>query len=248
MRLLNRIFTVFRLAFVFLSHCPLLTLKVNFRLLPFYQAILLPIFVYTKTEFRSLIGNAIIKGRVYPNMIHIGDNSRYPTTSKPLSIWTIRGNIVFGGHVNFYNGTYVYVAKNAFLEFGSSGTFVGSDCKIICRDHILIEDSVEITWGCEIYDTSFHYLYVDGQDPKSLTNEIIIKEHTWIGNNSTINKGSVIPSYSIIASHSMVNKDLSKYGSNCLFAGIPCEIKYQGIHRIWDGKEEASLDKKFDYI
>lgn len=216
-------------------------------MLPIHQAFYLPIFIYTETKFRSLDGEIKIKGKVYPNMIHIGDNTRYVTTSKPLSIWTINGTLIFEGRINFIYGTYVYVAKNAICTFGTDGTFLGCNSKVICFESIKIGNHVGITWENQIYDTSFHYTTKDGEEPKSLTKPVIIGDNVWIGNRSTICKGAIIPSYSIIASNSLINKDLRVYGEYCLFAGSPAMLKSNNIKRIYDIEEEKKLDDLFNY-
>lgn len=92
------------------------------------------------------------------------------------------------------------------LQIGAKGTFIDSNIKIICRDNILIGDCVEITWECQIYDTSFHYVQKEGKEVQPLTKEIIINDFVWIGNRTTISKGAVIPSYSIIAAESRAIK------------------------------------------
>lgn len=81
-----RLSKMLSLMWIFISHHPIETLIVNFKLLPFKEAIKLSVFVYTSTEFRSLTGRIIIEGIVHPNMIYIGDNTCYPTTSKPKSV------------------------------------------------------------------------------------------------------------------------------------------------------------------
>lgn len=43
----------------------------------------------------SLQSNIVIEGKLSPNMIHIGDNTRYPHTNWFYSVWTINGTIVF---------------------------------------------------------------------------------------------------------------------------------------------------------
>lgn len=232
----------------FLSNYPLKTIYINFKLLPLNQAIFLPIFIYSKLEIRSLKGRALIKGVVRPNMIRIGDNTRYPTTSKPLSIWTINGTLVFNGPIKFFQGTYIYVAEGSTLSLGTKGTFIGSDTKIICRDQITIGDCVEITWECQIYDTSFHYIKQEGKDVEPLTKPIIINDYAWIGNRTTISKGCILPSHTIVASGSLCNKDYSEFGQNCLFAGTPAKCKATNIDRIYSYNEEKIYDKKFNYI
>ena len=245
---MKRLIYLLKLLFVLIKHKPLQTIYFNFKMLPFKQAIFLPIFIYTKTEFRSLKGKILIEGPIYPNMIHIGDNTRYVTTSKPLSIWTINGTLIFKGRINFYHGTYVYIAESAVLSFGSHGTCVGSDTKIICRDSICIGNSVRITWEIQIYDTSFHYVKDENGNVSSLTKPIIINDNVWIGNRTTIGKGTILPSYSIVASNSMTNKDYSEYGEKCMYAGIPAKCKKMNITRLFSSEEEKIYDSKFNYI
>lgn len=237
-----------KLFYILISHRPFQTVYFNFKMLPFKQAVLLPIFIYSKVEFRSLNGKIYIKGNVYSNMIHIGDTSRYVTTSKPLSIWTINGTMIFNGKINFYHGTYIYIAENAVLSFGSKGTFVGSDSIIICRDSITIGNTVEITWQNQIYDTSFHYIKNNEGTVSPLTKPIVIHDNVWIGNRSTIGKGTILPAFSIIASNSMTNKDYSECGERCLFAGVPAILKRMGTTRIFSSEEEKIYDARYKYI
>lgn len=247
---MRKIKSVLHLLWILLSHKPIKTIYINFKMLPFKQAIRLPIFIYTPIEFRSLKGEIKINGHISPNMIRIGDNTRYPTTSKPLSIWTINGQLIFNGPTKFFYGTYVYVGQRGTLQIGTKGTFIGSDTKIICRDNIFIGDCVEITWECQIYDTSFHYIQKENEEVQPLTRGIVINDFVWIGNRTTISKGTVIPSYSIIAAESLCNKDLSQIeggGNYCLFAGSPTKCKATGVKRIFSTEEEAKYDKIFDY-
>lgn len=246
---MRRIKSILRLLYVFFTNRPIQTLFVNFKFLPLKQAFKLPIFIYSKIEFRCLKGRIIINNdNVYPNMIHIGDNTRYPATNKPLSVWTINGTIIFNGPIKFFQGTYVYVAEGATLELGTKGTFIGSDSKIICRDNIVIGNNVEITWECQIYDTSFHYTKINNTEVQPLTSKIIIKDFVWVGNRTTISKGTILPSHSIVASNSLCNKDYTKYGEKCLYAGQPAICKVTNIDRIFNYQEEEMFDKKYNYI
>ena len=105
-------------------------------------------------------------------------------------------------------------------------------------------------WECQIIDTSFHYIQSIGEQPieiAPLTKEIIIGDYVWIGNRTTISKGAVIPDESIIASNSLVNKDLSENGSHCLFAGMPVKVVKRSVGRVWNEAEESVLDKKYGY-
>lgn len=230
------------------------TLKINFKTLPFKQAIRFPIVVYSKTNFRSLKGRIEIKGRLYFDMISIGQRG-YIATAKPISTWKIEGNIVFYGPIAFYQGTYLLVAKDAILTFGNekssknfeSSITVGTNTKIMCFKSITIGEYARIPWDVQIIDTSFHYIENNGREAQILTKPIVIGDRVWIGNRSTISRGAIIPNNSIVCSNSVVNKDLSSYGENCMFAGSPAVKKGEGLSRIFDEQKQAEYDKKFGY-
>lgn len=223
------------------------TIWFNYKMLPWRQAVKLPLFLYGKIAFRNTNGSLVINAGVYPGMIKIGKQDRYVMTSKPFSIWTIEGSISFHSGFVFYGGSYVFCAKNAELSFMGGG-FCGSNTKIICFDRITLNDT-RVTWNCQIMDTSYHYLEMldDPGQIKSLTAPVCLGNHVWIGNNTTIAKGAVVPDETIIASHSLVNKDFSAIGSFCLLAGVPAEVKRTKVRRVYEIDKEAEMDKKFGY-
>lgn len=217
-------------------------------MLPFEQAIKLPIFIYGKIVFRSLEGKININALVYPGMIKIGWNDYYIETSVPRSIWTINGIVNFSGPIYFLQGTYVLVSNNAILNFGTKKSFIGSNTRIICFEYISLGDTCEITWDCQIIDTSFHYIEdISNNVIKPLTKPITIGNNVWVGNRTTILKGSVLPDFTIVASNSLVNKDFSDIGENCLIVGIPAKVKHKNIRRVYDYNKQRKLDKKFNY-
>lgn len=55
MKIVHRLRAYFNLVGLFLRH-PICNIYVNFKLLPVRQAIRFPIFIYSKTKFRSLKG------------------------------------------------------------------------------------------------------------------------------------------------------------------------------------------------
>lgn len=235
--------TIFRLSCKY----PVKTIWINFKLLPFRQAIFLPITIYSKTIFRNLSGKIIIDTEhIIHNMIKLGADWWYPATARPLVMWSIYGTLIFKGPISFPQGTYIHVAKKGTLQFGTNGTFIGTNTKIMCFDRIVIGDNTEITWDCQLYDTSFHYVEIDDTSSK-LTSPIVIGNNVWIGNNTTITKGVTIPDWSIVTNHSLVNKDLSIHGEHCMFAGCPAMLKKNNISRVFGKEKEKELDNKFDY-
>lgn len=224
------------------------TLYINCKMLPFYQAIKLPIYVYGKIVFRDLSGQILIRGNVRSGMIKIGKNSNYVETTIPRSIWTVRGQIIFNGSINFLQGSYVLVSKNASLEFGCGSIFCGSNFKVMCFDNIKIGNNVWITWDVQIMDTSFHYISVAGEIPRKLTNSVKIGDFVWIGNRTTISRGALIPDWTIVASNSLVNKDFHDIGKYCMLAGQPAKVKATCVECIYDEITQKELDVKFGYV
>lgn len=224
------------------------TIWFNWKMLPANQAYKLPIYLYGKTKFRSLSGSIIIDAPISSGMIKIGKRDYYTATSIPLCIWTIRGTIVFKGRVHFMMGSYVMVSDNATLTLGKSFLLFGSNLKLICFDRISIGDGTRITWDCQIMDTSFHYIenMDDGNTP-ALTSPISIGDRVWIGNRTTIMRGSIIPNDTIIASNSLINKDYSCFGPFCLLAGCPATIKRTSVRWVYDSKKEQVLDTVYHY-
>lgn len=224
------------------------TIYVNFRLLPFRKAIKMPLFVYGRFLLREAAGMIIIKGDVHTGMIKIGRHDRYPETRVSRTIWVINGRMVFNGPLSFFRGSYIMVARGAELYFGSGDhPACGANTRIICFNRIVIEDA-HITWDCQIMDTSFHYIEsIENHSVLPLTRPVHIGNHVWIGNRTTISAGAIIPDETIIASHSLVNKDFSSVGSNCMIAGIPAKVVRKGIRRIYDWYSQKSFDQKFNY-
>lgn len=224
------------------------TIYINYKMFPFRYAMKLPIYVYGRIIFRDLSGEILIKGNIHSGMIKIGKNDYYVATSIPLSIWTVRGNIIFNGPINFLQGSYILVSDNASLEFGCNSTFCGSNLKVMCFDSIKIGNNVEITWDVQIMDTSFHYISILDHEPCKLTAPITIGDFVWIGNKTTIMKGAMIPNRTIVASNSLVNKDFHDIGQYCLLAGQPAKVKANGFMRIYDTERQKRMDMKFGYV
>lgn len=224
------------------------TIYVNFRLLPFRKAIRMPLFVYGRFSLREAEGKVVINGDVTPGMIRIGRHDRYPETRVSKSIWVVNGTIVFNAKFSFFRGSYVMVARDAELVFGSGDyPSCGANVRIICFNRIVIEDA-HITWDCQIMDSSFHYIEsVEDGTTQPLTRPVHLGKHVWIGNRTTITAGTIIPDETIVASHSLVNKDFSEVGPNCLIAGIPAKVVKKGIRRIYDWDTQKLLDQKYNY-
>lgn len=251
---MKRVLALFRLFRSVLRTNLWMTLRINFKFLPLSQAIRLPIFIYGPFILRGRMGHVEIKAPISPGIIKVGRKDRYLTTTKPLTVWNLNGVIEFNGKITFFQSSYILVAQNARLKFGKGNQgkeyepACGSNLHIICFGNIVIEDA-HLAWDCQLIDSSFHYLknITSSEEIHSLVKPIHIGNHVWIGNRTTIMGGAKIPNETIVASHSMVNRDYSGIGPYCLLAGIPAAVKKQGVQRIYDKVEEADLDIAFNY-
>lgn len=226
------------------------TLWINFKMLPWRQACKLPIYIYGRISFRDMTGKIILAAdTIHSGMVKIGKNDYYVATSAQKSIWTVAGTLIFHGSARFMQGSYLMVAKNGTLEIGNGNVLLGSNMRIFCFHHIVIGDYTEMTWDIQIMDTSFHYIEQTGSDkPAScLTRPVVIGKYVWVGNRSTISKDTVLPDYAIVASNSLVNKDFSAHKNGCLIAGIPAEVKKEGVRRVFGRQQEQALDKQYGY-
>lgn len=225
--------------------CPLKTIIINFKLLPFKQAVHFPILIMGKCIFRSLKGRIVIKNnRIHPGMIRIGSTSWYPGPVSPC-ILTIDGTLIVEDNHPIGMSTYILVAKGATLKLGRD-TIIGGNVKIMCFDSICFGTGCRITWETQFTDTTFHYIEKNNEIPP-LIKPIIIGDFCWIGNRTTVSKGTVLPNYSIVASNSIINKDFSDYGEYCFYAGSPAKFKEKNIRRIFDENKERELDKLYGY-
>ncbi len=106
----------------------------------------------------------------------------------------------------------------------------------------MIGNHVIISWECQIFDTNFHYMEDKFGDIYRKDGEIFIGNNVWIANRVTIAKGAKIPNDSIIASNSLVNKDLSDTVSG-LYAGCPAKLVKENVHAVFS--LEGQLNEYF---
>ena len=117
--------------------------------------------------------------------------------------------------------------------------FIGPDTKLFCRDKIVIQDDILISWGCTLIDTNAHSLssierindVVDWKKGWQYKNWDVVESKTisinsqcWIGFNSIITKGVTLNKGCIVGSGSVVTKSFNEYS---VIGGNPAKlIKY----------------------
>ena len=220
------------------------TIYVNFAFLPYKQALRFPIFVYGKVKVYAHSGKIVIEDRIRPGMIHLGMNTDKFSASKGGALINITGKLIFKGTALFS----VDYALNIFGEcsIGKYDGF-GNSVKICCWNNISIGKSCRVGVESQIFDTNFHYMrnietgQIDRRD-----GVVIIGDYCWIGNRTTLAKGTQLPDFSIVSGNSLVNKNfISSDVKYPFFAGLPAKITGSGRVRIFDPFEEDKIDLFF---
>jgi len=210
-------------------------------MLPIKEAVKLPIIISRNVRFYNLSGNIKLIKPVKFSMIRFGffgDDNMYWNSKKTLL--KIEGKLCLHQNIKFANGIILRVEKNAQLTIDEN-VYISNDVKIICYENIQIGKNTRIAWDCQIIDTNFHYI-VDKKNPNvrlDLTKPIKIGKNNWIGNRSSLMKGSETPDYCIIASGSLVNRklDIPQFS---MVAGTPVKLVKLNVYRVI-GKEENMI-------
>lgn len=210
----------------------------NFTMLPFKQAIHLPILMTKYTYFYSIPGRIILKDKPRFAMIRMGFLAEDIITPKDArTLLQIEGIWEVGERVQLGCGVTLRIEKDATL-ITERDVRIGAKVKIICYDKIHIGYNSSITWECQVIDTTFHYIRnIEDKSLVELTSPIIIGNNSWICNRSSVMKGAEIPPHTIIASESLCNKkyEIPEYS---MIGGIPAKLIKTGIYRCSFKEEE----------
>jgi maltose O-acetyltransferase len=171
-----------------------------------------------------------------------GENYKFYRLSQVvLKDGSTRENVIFGNHVwmfgiiesqaggNIILGNYVKVGAGTHIGATNSiqiGSYTGIAENVIIMDnnnHSI--NPADRKWMRKLsYDSPFRFWRYSDSKP------IIIGENVWIGGNSRINKGVTIGDNSVIASFSVVTKDVPP---NSVAAGNPAKIVKTDIDKTY---------------
>ena len=225
------------------------SLYYNFVALPLRKAIYFPIVIGRNAKIRK-IGKIELCEHIYPGMLSIGvnQNNVWECSKDATMILYNEGLIHICGRVWLYPGVKVYVKKNAELRFGHQ-VKIGNSGKIICYKGISFGDNVRISWECQIFDTDFHFLKnIVSVKHYPRTRPVSIEDNVFVGNRTTIGKGTLLTYGSVVSCCSKVNDDFSHEGSNLLIMGSPARVVKKGVEmgNSWDIKEEEKVAKEIE--
>lgn len=209
----------------FFAHNWFAILYFNFKMLPLKQAIHMPFDFCHKVKFKRLSGKITIVGTaISRGMIRIGAQGSDMFDGNS-TILDIAGTLVIKGKgIGIGTGSLLRIERNGFVEL-NAGVVLGARNIVLCEQCISIGGQTISSWNCQFMDTDTHSIInLDNGDVQPRSYPIIIGQHCWIGNNVLVNKGTVLPNDTIVASYSLCNKD---YGTmvleNSIIGGIPAK-------------------------
>ena len=205
------------------------TIWFNYKALPLKQAHKIPFIIGYNCKIKK-IGKIKLGDKVYLGMVSIGV-IRIDTleTNANKTIFYNGGKITFQGRTKFHPGSKLCVNSNAIISFGKRNSF-GCNTKIVSQCAICIGNDFRISWDSQIFDTDFHFLKkVTTGKTYTRKKSVIIGDNVFIGNSSTIGKGTKIPSGCVISCCSKVTGDYSIDGENLLIAGNPAKVLAKGF-------------------
>ena len=206
------------------------SLYYNFRLLPFSQAIKVPIFLSNYVTIKLKDGSRveISAEKVHVGMIKIGyTQCDFFTARHHKSVLNIgKGQLIFKGFANIGAGAKLSIDKDASLifdnQFWSTGPLL-----IIARKQIQFGRNCVLSWNISVMDHDAHDIYHGGVLVNT-PQPVLFDNHCWIGFNSPILKGSIIPENSVIAANSVITK--ADFEKNSVIAGVPGMTIKNGVN------------------
>lgn len=222
------------------------SLIINFRMFSFRDALRLPVIVFGSLKIGKLSGRIILTCPIRRGLIRIGQNAEMncsTTNSSYLSIegeWYIDGQVVLGCDV-------ALIIKNTAKFYMGDGSCLRNRTKSIITRDVRFGRYVRLSHDSSMMTSNFHYMVdVNTGMVGRMDKEIMIGDYCWISNNCTIMPGTVIPPYTIVASHSMVNKDFSHLEKYSVIGGMPARFLKSGVARVFNTDAERVIQQYFD--
>lgn len=226
---------------------PFATIYLNLRSFPFKQAIRMPVWVYGRPRFYELSGRMIVDGKVSSGMVRF--NQVKPGAPSNMSVKSEilnKGLIIFHGVGLIGTGNKIVVGPKGTLDIGKNFKITDM-CNIGCFRSVFIGEQSWIVHRCQIFDSNYHYVanFAKGNVP-DCSKPIRIGRGCWICNSSTITGNAVLPDYTIVASNSLVNKDMSDIPVSSMIGGTPTKLIATGFRKIENSKIENDIIKFYN--
>lgn len=151
--------------------------------------------------------------------LHIGTSYVGFSMKNDKTFLNIQGKMYVEGPCSIGRGCRFDISKDAILRIGKRG-FVNANTMFIISHGLHIGNNCSIAWGCQFIDNDFHYINYENRQERS--NKIIIGNNVWIGCNTCILKGTIIPDNCVIGANSVVSGIFKE--ESTLIAGNPARV------------------------
>lgn len=220
------------------------TLYFNFKMLRIKDACKFPFLFFGNVEFGHLSGKIRFLTPVKAGLFRWGVEYDGFTPSKMPSKFSLGRNAILeiGGRVDIGCGSVFRIMGHIIL---SNNSLIGSRSIVVCNKKIFLGINTRVAFGGILMDTNHHFV-INNNCVHPKEGSIIIGDFCWIGNNTTISKGCILPNKTIVAAKSFVAKDYTDCGENCLLVGCPAKVKQNGINRLYNRYLEEVIQTYFD--
>ena len=203
----------------------LATLRLNFRLLPWRQALRLPIVV--NGPLRIQLGpQARLELPTEAGRATVVLESRHETykAGAGKGQFSLFGTWRVGGRVRIGLDSCLYIHAGATFATGKD-VFIARDSQIECASQIILGDRVLMgeTYLC---DTAAHPV-AHGEEPQPMMRPVSIASDCYFGYRTMVLRGAQIPPHSVVGSGAVCTRDfcLSHPAGHLLLVGVPAQVK-----------------------
>lgn len=144
--------------------------------------------------------------------------------------------------------------ENSKLLIGKD--FSCMDCRVFMHDepntNVTIGDDCMFSFGVIIWPSDGHSIIDENKKALNKGENITLGNHIWLGMNTTILKGSVIPDNSVVAARAVWTKGSNPYGARIspifgggVFAGMPAKLLKTDIN--WDRKNYYDYSNVYNH-
>ena len=195
------------------------TIYFNFKYLPFRQALKFPVLISNNVFLLATNGRLHFSCPIRYGLVQIGyGNVGIFDKKKSRAIWEVYGDVTFSGNTILGHGSKIVVGLKGKISFGKNFK-ITAESSIVAYHNIQFGNNCLISWDILFMDTDFHTVKNEAGEIINNPEPLLIGDHVWVGCRSIILKGAIIPNNTIIATNSLVNKELIQ--ENCIYGGSP---------------------------
>jgi acetyltransferase-like isoleucine patch superfamily enzyme len=193
---------------------------------------------FNGNKIHIMPGNSFIKDAVFLK------NTKIHIVGQGNTIKIVPGSIlnncdiyIFGNNNSIFLGSKVILSDaNLYIEDNNNTIDIGNNTTIHGKTHLACIEGCRISIGTDcmfstdvVFRTGDSHSIIDDTGNRiNKSKDIVIGNHVWFGNKTTILKGAIIRDNSIVATGSIVTNTFSK--SNIILAGIPARVVKENIN------------------